>query len=1442
MYNKLKIWYSLILLSMISSAFSQIKIDGPGDWEICPGQEVSYFVMINPIPNCDFETVNWSIEPANAGLMQDIGNNKIKVHWNLNYQGNQEATLKANVIQFCGFQNDPPFYNFDYQQQVSLLPVPNGDFPQLAGLSEIKYGQSSIYEVFELIENIQGYNWYLGDELIANTLIPQYELNTDGLALGMHILKCLPYNVCGQENDKLLGLYKPINILPPCDEGAALISTYNGGPLCKDDQHTISINGYSGDVNYEWLVPEGVEVLSNELPNLEVKFLQKGVFDIQAIPEYELCEALALQFDVNDIPLNITQIQTQELGCQYNTYVYEAEGAEGATHFNWLLPEGVVINPVDPTYRKVELTYNELGIQNIEVVPSNECGEALESYSFSIEIDHNYDKTTTAEYTYGELEGFVAKHLYINTCEERTSPCYAYKTLQGVDLYAKIDLGANYNWGENPFEVQVGLKITAYSEEPVQPKVFSTSLSIHQDQPEQLYHITLDEDLADLRVFTIEVVDFQSQNNQIQDVLNLRVYYQEDVLVDVSEYDVQLLSVNNEENSWVAEFEWTSLCENMPPNYQFQLYKLFGATAPEDLTEQDWKNALDIETSSRSQNLKLTVAEGDGSYAWRVRALGNLEGGISNVFNWGPWSTPGQFTFAQPDADKNIIYSRTFVEDGRVGEQMTFANGLQQVKQKQNLVQSDEEVVVQQTVHDYVGRAALESLPVPIQEQTELGYVEKAIKNPLDLPYQAADFDDDPQAPTPAMDKSNYYSGQEMGNNTNVAAAEGFPYSRTIFSNDCTQRVKEQAGVGMKHSVVGGRTVQNFYIGVSEAELVRVFGKEAPNANSVHKTITIDANKTASVTYTSKEGKTLATALIVGAQNNALEPLPSQFDPENTVHEIIEEKVPFGPYGSTSLKPLFFLMPTNVHIEYSIEPEIIEDICSQICNTCDYKITFILHDQENPENSQELLVHTIPAGDCANLQDAMWNTAFDVPIESGNYVLEKRVESYTKNGADEFYIDNQLAKVEEDYAQEIENDFLIINDLIEQGSMVDLYDHLASLNYEFVEENNSSYYKVPVACDQYIHVPYLLDECELDDCNTETLDFEAYFTSLYEGKDFVDTDEDGYWLFMKDYKPGEFNQTIVKMITDPEEDFQYDCNHLWAAWKVVANSYETMIQDFGDQQNPDLDWEADMDGYEYDIVEEFLKALAAKLAQVNEDIDDENLKVIRFNNTYADLPIDHKFTVYKEFLFYPEDNNMNECLSLALEEQQVASFDQLDYAARYQVWTCVNSINPNLVLGPMTQEDALEEAAQKQEECGFFCNARKEDFKQGVIDFIHGQWLYIEGDQYELVFDDVLNKVIPAGPELDNPENFTISLCEVDKIVDSLVVNCQQNYCKLTPVSMEIDGETVWVIGTDEELENIQKILTHQFALQLNQGDPEMGQCLIEGVPEEETTKIILEE
>lgn len=418
----------------------------------------------------------------------------------------------------------------------------------------------------------------------------------------------------------------------------------------------------------------------------------------------------------------------------------------------------------------------------------------------------------------------------------------------------------------------------------------------------------------------------------------------------------------------------------------------------------DWSKALTIETQSSHTSLKLTLTEGNGPYIWRVRPIGNNQAnGAGNDDNWGVWSNktlwselnnllpthlltvnngclkingddncitlasgtniPDCFDVTQFDNDKNWIYSRTFAEGNtdrneqvRIGEQITYANKLLQGIQTQSqLTQtpgspssilgsngqpiSGDVVVVSQTEYDFTGRPALQSIATPT-DATALGYNDNILPG-----YDATKFDNGP-LPSPITEgQINTYF--DNSTDPQIPSTENYPFSRTLFYPDGTNRVKEQGGIGTAFQVGTEHTTRTSYAAASDNELIRLFGDEAPSYKSVYKVSQTDPNGVKSISYIDLSGKTIATCLGgSNAQAGALVPLN---DVPTSDYFTISQNVTSNIWQDASIvsgTTITFdhdLDATNLlTISYNLDLNSIQNQCLNWCATCRYQLLIIL--------------------------------------------------------------------------------------------------------------------------------------------------------------------------------------------------------------------------------------------------------------------------------------------------------------------------------------------------------------------------------------------------------------------------------------------------------------------------------------------------------------------
>ncbi len=478
-----------------------------------------------------------------------------------------------------------------------------------------------------------------------------------------------------------------------------------------------------------------------------------------------------------------------------------------------------------------------------------------------------------------------------------------------------------------------------------------------------------------------------------------------------------------------VKFSWSNnvFSPIVPVNYEFQLLKLYNSDPSKTSqsaisTEIDWSKAMTLETKNANTFLSLTLAEGTGFYAWRVRPIANYyEGGYANSLNKNEnqWSYPSVrisksltkgainensfFYFDDVDDNKNInyIYTRYFTEGGKIKESITYADGLQQVKQTQVYMPSKdidgtskESNIISQNFQDKSGRNALSTMPEPNTGKIN-GYKENYIKNEAtDKPYNIEDFDNNSSSiPQKIKTDKDYYGPTNL--DLSIPDAQGFSLTKTKFSSDGSNRVAEQSGVGQTHMIGGNHTNKTFFGTASDEELIKLFGDEAPADGTVFKTINQDPNGTQSVQYTSKEGQVIATGMIDDNEASTLESLGNS-DDEITKYKGASALNIVSDGSLTSVKR-FIVSKDNtiVNLSYNLNSEPIPAGCNNLNIDCGYTLSIKVFNADDlsevafPVNNKKLSELTVNSIGCKGGYTCY--SIAPITLQPGSYVISKKL-------------------------------------------------------------------------------------------------------------------------------------------------------------------------------------------------------------------------------------------------------------------------------------------------------------------------------------------------------------------------------------------------------------------------------------------------------------------
>ncbi|MCE3226347.1 MAG: hypothetical protein K0S32_898, partial [Bacteroidetes bacterium] len=282
-------------------------------------------------------------------------------------------------------------------------------------------------------------------------------------------------------------------------------------------------------------------------------------------------------------------------------------------------------------------------------------------------------------------------------------------------------------------------------------------------------------------------------------------------------------------------------------------------------------------------------------------------GGVSSANV--PWfiniTTAGSTTLSM-EPGKNWVYKSTYAEEGKKKEVVSYFDGSQRNRQTVTINNSDKIAVVAESYYDYLGRAAINALPTPVDNATIKFYqttvnglngfnFENVATNPRPYTKDVFAMASSSTACTasvepgmsdlygtgnyystnnPFINSGNYFYNPTRYNNSYTPIGDYFPYSKTEFVADNTGNIARQGGVGSTFTISQTSTKHDtryFYDVPFQEELDRLFGSEIGYANRFSKTTTIDANGQVSISYTNDEGKVVATALSANSPTNMVQ-------------------------------------------------------------------------------------------------------------------------------------------------------------------------------------------------------------------------------------------------------------------------------------------------------------------------------------------------------------------------------------------------------------------------------------------------------------------------------------------------------------------------------------------------------------------------------------------
>ncbi|HEY6900523.1 MAG TPA: hypothetical protein VI233_07770, partial [Puia sp.] len=321
------------------------------------------------------------------------------------------------------------------------------------------------------------------------------------------------------------------------------------------------------------------------------------------------------------------------------------------------------------------------------------------------------------------------------------------------------------------------------------------------------------------------------------------------------------------------------------------------------------------------------------------------------------------------DDSKNWQYMALFAEEGKRKDNVTYLDGTLRNRQSIINLNTQQNLLVNETIYDNLGRPAISVLPTPLipagfpnTHTPRIEYQVALNQNMAGKPYSWKDFDIDRNC-TLFPDKFNpsssgaarYYSPNNpfidaSGSGVKrqmafVADAAGYPFIQKEYTPDNSGRIKRLSAPGTTFSFGPDPSTtheQRYFYGTpSQEELDRVFGNDIGFASHYSKEIKIDENYQASVTYKNLKGNIVATAL-AGLPPKSLTPLSEPVNRKKIRVNIIDERNYTENNSIIATFPLVMTETDSLDLAYGVTQKGLPfSICKQptkLCYDCVYDL------------------------------------------------------------------------------------------------------------------------------------------------------------------------------------------------------------------------------------------------------------------------------------------------------------------------------------------------------------------------------------------------------------------------------------------------------------------------------------------------------------------------
>ena len=461
---------------------------------------------------------------------------------------------------------------------------------------------------------------------------------------------------------------------------------------------------------------------------------------------------------------------------------------------------------------------------------------------------------------------------------------------------------------------------------------------------------------------------------------------------------------------------------------------------PPNALEYDFKfNSTRIITSDNSYTISLVFDK--GWLVYRLRSVGVLPS-TPDQFVFGNWSEPEKGVVSdinvlrkvpitgmeRHEGTVNWQYAATYAEQGKKKEVVSYFDGTLRNRQTVTRINSDNNIIVGETIYDHQGRPTVTILPVPAADTVCGSHPDNGHSihlyrnfnvNDSNKAYSATDFDISDTSALCAVGAaemktstgaSNYYSSQnpnQLMEQGYVPDAQGYPFVQVEYTADNTGRIRRQGGVGPDFQIGSGRETRYLYGQPNQLELDRLFGSEVGYQSHYQKNVVVDAHGQASISYLDQQGRVIATALAGDHPENLL---GIDSESESAVELEVDAFASGANQPGIDNRSLVFSTELVVAYQsahtfsYDFEITPVDMAClDTICVDCVYDLSIDLIDECGinlaPAALQNRLVGKFTATEsgysfhsaCVSPVNGELDTTFTVSLAPGAYSLNKKL-------------------------------------------------------------------------------------------------------------------------------------------------------------------------------------------------------------------------------------------------------------------------------------------------------------------------------------------------------------------------------------------------------------------------------------------------------------------